>query len=512
MEQLAHLLLDLGLRPDMGKRATTRLGDVLHEERVRRRTDADREETRPPERPPHFLQHLVLVAHRAIRQEDHLTQAACFSDTLVLQRRLKRRQDFGTAIGLKTRHEPSRHSDVRLVRRHGILEEHVKGVVEADHVERVLGPELGQRLQQGSLRLRHGLARHRAGIVDDEDRLARLALGLNGTGRRCHHGEVVRAITNRFAEEPGLRRALGLQRPVHHEVAVGRHIACKFDHRAAVVGTRYIGVVIERLHRIQRHARLEPDLQRHRIDLAKLRMHHRRRDPRRIGNRARRRAFRGDGQHGRTLPGDVARPHDKGNAQLEFAVVEAHRLLVFDLDDHSLTRPDIGNRVREHVRPLLLDERGLDAGRRGLLVDLAGFGAFLDLAFEEAVAHLHLQRVDCCALRQRIDINSFNPLVRGVLEALRDLRARDEARHLDLDVGLEARRLDVLARLLRAQEQRARPGFVRCHEDSRFGLEAGLAVRQRGAGEQAGGKGGGGNQCAAQQCARALVRGPAGVS
>jgi hypothetical protein len=75
----------------------------------------------------------------------------------------------------------------------------------------------------------------------------------------------------------------------------------------------------------------------------------------------------------------------------------AHRLLVFDLHHHGLVRPDIGDRVGEDVRPLLLDQARLLAGRLGLLVGVAGAGAVLDVADDDALADHHLQGVDRAA-------------------------------------------------------------------------------------------------------------------
>jgi hypothetical protein len=148
-----------------------------------------------------------------------------------------------------------------------------------------------------------------------------------------------------------------------------------------------------------REARLEVDVERHRIDLGVLA---------RIEDRGgdlfavRHRTVFGDGKAGIRVKidrlhhglGIIARRHDHRETEGEGAGGLVDGLLVFDLDDDGLARTDIGHLVGEDVGALLLEERCLLALGLGLLIDPLGFETRLDLAFDEAVADLHPQRID----------------------------------------------------------------------------------------------------------------------
>ncbi len=146
------------------------------------------------------------------------------------------------------------------------------------------------------------------------------------------------------------------------------------------------------------------------------------------------------------------------------AGVEAQALLIFDLHDDGLVRADIGDAVGEDVRPLLLDEaRSFPFGLGGL-VDLARLPAFLDLAFDQALSDLHLERVDRGAVGQRKEIDALDPAVGGILEALGDARARHRSRNVDREVGGDAGRREIAARHRRLEQKLARAGVVAAHQ------------------------------------------------
>lgn len=147
-----------------------------------------------------------------------------------------------------------------------------------------------------------------------------------------------------------------------------------------------------------------------------------------------------------------------------------HRLLIFDLHQHGFARADIGDRVGEDVRPLLLGERGLLAGAARLFVDHARLLPLLDVPDDDAVADHHLQRIDGAVRGERIDIGRLDPVLRRVAKDLGDSCSQCRARHRDVDVDAEADRFRVGAILL--EEERTGFGIA--------GLEqAGLLRRRR---------------------------------
>jgi hypothetical protein len=78
-----------------------------------------------------------------------------------------------------------------------------------------------------------------------------------------------------------------------------------------------------------------------------------------------------------------------------------------------------------------------------LLVDDARLLPLLDVADHDAVANHHLERIDRAAVRQRIDINRFDPIVGRVAEDLGDPGAKRGARHGHIDINAEALRVGV---------------------------------------------------------------------
>ena len=114
-----------------------------------------------------------------------------------------------------------------------------------------------------------------------------------------------------------------------------------------------------------------------------------------------------------------------------------HRLLIFDLHQHGFAGADIGDRIGEDVRPLLLGQRGLAPGRAGLLIDHPRLLPFLDVADNDPIADHHLERVDRAARRQRINIGRLDPVLRRVTEDLRDAGADGRAGHREVDIDAE---------------------------------------------------------------------------
>ena len=136
------------------------------------------------------------------------------------------------------------------------------------------------------------------------------------------------------------------------------------------------------------------------------------------------------------------------------AAAQAHRRLIFDLDQHRLARADIGDPVGEHVRTLLLDQSGALARRLGAFVYFGGLGAAPYLADDDALADHHAQRIDRGILRQRVEIGRRRPLPAGVAERLDDAGAGDRPADMDFIMGAEPDRGDVRP-AARVQHQRA---------------------------------------------------------
>jgi hypothetical protein len=134
------------------------------------------------------------------------------------------------------------------------------------------------------------------------------------------------------------------------------------------------------------------------------------------------------------------------------AFVVVQHLLVFERDDDVLVRADVGDTRREHVRPLLFDERRLASVRLGVVVRAARFGALLDLTFDHAVADVHRHVIDGGLVGQWENVHALAPLRGRIREALDDLHARDHAAHVHVHVGGQERRRGLGAGLV-AQQQ-----------------------------------------------------------
>jgi hypothetical protein len=154
--------------------------------------------------------------------------------------------------------------------------------------------------------------------------------------------------------------------------------------------------------------------------------------------------------HGR---GIVTRPDHHRQPQRELVSCLLDRLLIFDLHQHGFAGADIGDRIGEDVRPLLLGQRRLLPRCARRFIDDAGLLPLLDVADDDAIADHHLQRVDRAARRQRIDVSSLDPVLRRVAEDLRDAGANRGAGYGEIDIDAEPRGVGVA--ILSLQQQRA---------------------------------------------------------
>src|SRR4029077_19642482 len=85
---------------------------------------------------------------------------------------------------------------------------------------------------------------------------------------------------------------------------------------------------------------------------------------------------------------DVARADDHGENELVRAILVFERLQIADGDGDLFAGQDVGYRLREDVRTLLVEESGDVSGLLGLLVDGSGLFAFSDDSAHGARANL----------------------------------------------------------------------------------------------------------------------------
>src|SRR5437867_8778039 len=135
--------------------------------------------------------------------------------------------------------------------------------------------------------------------------------------------------------------------------------------------------------------------------------------------------------------GNVARADDHGKAQPELPAVVSDGLLVFDLDGDRGAGRNVGDRGREDIGPLFLDETRPLALVLRLLVLRLGRCALPDDTLDRAITDLHPQMIDRSVLGQGEDVNALRPLAAGVDELLTDTCPSDDSGHDHVDVRLE---------------------------------------------------------------------------
>ena len=170
----------------MGEAAAANLGGARHEIGVRRRTDAHHEHPAAADFGGQRVEHLLLVADGPVGEEDHLAERCHIHAVRIIQRLAQGRDHFGAAFGLKAADIVLGDAGVLWRGGDSLRENRVHRVVKADDIEPVSGVKAAQAILQAGLGLAHRGAAHRAGIVDDEDYLARAAL-LVRNGFRWRH-------------------------------------------------------------------------------------------------------------------------------------------------------------------------------------------------------------------------------------------------------------------------------------------------------------------------------------
>ncbi|MGY3122695.1 hypothetical protein ACVWXQ_006632 [Bradyrhizobium sp. S3.14.4] len=256
---------------------------------------------------------------------------------------------------------------------------------------------------------------------------------LLGTGRG-DEGEQIVGIADTLAEQANRWCLLRGRLPGQLEIAVGGHGAVsERDDSRRIVRALDLDVMVVTPDLAEREACLQAHRDAGRIDRrVSGGIQHRRRDTVAVRHRLRigrapARAVRAevDALHDRRRI--VARPDHQRQPQRIFIAGLMHRLLIFDLHQHGFAGTDIGDRIGEDVRPLLLGERGLLAGTARLLVDHPCLLPLLDVADDDAVTDHHLQRVDGAAGGKRINVGRLDPVLGRIAEGLGDAGAQCRA-------------------------------------------------------------------------------------
>ena len=136
---------------------------------------------------------------------------------------------------------------------------------------------------------------------------------------------------------------------------------------------------------------------------------------------------------------------------------------VTDLDDDLRFRFDIGDGLREDIRPLLFKQAGDVALRAGRFVDLPRALALLDFTDHDSITDRHRERIDGSAMTHGEGVDSFDLDLVGVVVGLLEGDAAEEPGDLDVDIGvLEGAGADEVAFVIQCVE----PAALGHHDDA----------------------------------------------
>ncbi len=449
-----HAAQPLGLR-----RGLIRLGDdkgfalagtrqAFDQVAVDRRADAEGEHVGLRQVAPHELEHLVLDADVAIGDDDH---AARHVGRLGQRgHAAQRRHDLGAAAAAHAVDRLQRAVDVGARGRHRVVRQHAVAAGEQHHVEGVARPQAADQLAQQQLGRLQRIAVHRARDVDHEDVVARIDLrrrdGLRRLDQREEEVLGARRIRRAVQHQPG-GGALARQAVLEDEVAVVARLVvaeCQL-HRAAAEALRLHPVrhrmhVGDRQRRVDVHVQLEAGARGH--------AGHEVRGGRQravVGRHGRRAAGRralpgpalpsGDGHRGCPRGRHITRADDRRKHEAVGAGVGCDEFGVAQLDPHVVTGQDVGHVHREHVGPLLLEQRGGLALAPGAFVFEPCALFLADLRDDLPLAHAHRHRVHRRAGRAREDVTRLDRALAFVAVALRQRDIGDHAGDAHVDAG-----------------------------------------------------------------------------
>ena len=109
---------------------------------------------------------------------------------------------------------------------------------------------------------------------------------------------------------------------------------------------------------------------------------------------------------------------------------------VLDVDIDLFARFDVGNFLREDVRPLLRHQRCDVTLAASGFVDLLSLFSFANHSADLAFADSHHEVIDGRVLRQRKHVDRFDFGVVWIVELLRDVDAGDVTLNVALNIGV----------------------------------------------------------------------------
>ncbi len=111
-------------------------------------------------------------------------------------------------------------------------------------------------------------------------------------------------------------------------------------------------------------------------------------------------------------------------------------LYITDSNHNLFAGLNIRHRLRKDIRPLLFQKRCALTGSTGLLINLPGHHAFMNLPVDIALAHHHYHLVYSRIFRQWKDIDSLNLLFVRIVEMLFYLYLSQESGNLRINRGM----------------------------------------------------------------------------
>jgi hypothetical protein len=267
---------------------------------------------------------------------------------------------------------------------------------------------------------------HRARDVDHEDVVARRdGAGGHGLGRLDHREEEILGVLALALVEHQPRFDLLAREPVvEHEVAVVRRAAVGRQHdlgMAVLVALLHLDGMRRRADLLQAHRRVDAGLE---LEGG-------------AGRHAR--AQRGLADPGRLrirgLWAVVARAHHGGEHEGVVARLRHQQLAVAQFHLHVVARQDVGDVHLEHVRQVLLEQRGgLALALGGVVFDLRLL-LLADLRGDQAVGQAHVEAAHGRLGRAREHVPGLDGALALVAVGLGHRHVGDHARNLHRDLG-----------------------------------------------------------------------------
>ncbi|MNS41409.1 hypothetical protein D3C72_737600 [compost metagenome] len=419
-ERLGHLLVRLLGAHDLAGAAPD-LGEPLDQKAVGAGADAEGVEPLALLQGPLDVgQHLAIVANQPVGEQHEAAQPPVG--------RRRQAQDLadavhqlGAAVGVEGLHVGECFLAVGLGVGERLAREPGRRAREVDDVEGVFRVEPLDEAGHQHLGLLDGVAHLRARGVDQKDDVARHDLvGVVLHRRRQVQGEV--AATGVFLRQHAGAGAIARGPVAQDQILVGQGVRRLKAHAHRPRLRLGQDAVRVRAHVRDGRGRLDAHVDRDVLARAHARLQRRRRDAAGI-------------RHAAVLR-DVARPDDHREDELVVAALELERGGVADRHVNLFARLDVRDGLGEDVVALLLEQGRRLALVLGVLVNLLGFLALLDVGLDHALADANLHRIDGRLFRQWEHVDRLERALEGVLEGLLHLHARHVARDARVDLGV----------------------------------------------------------------------------